>query len=89
MNTTTQSATKVVSETKTDSERIWAVIEKIRPYVQTHGGDVRLVGIENSVATVAVDGACVNCPLASLTYNKILRTLIMEELPTITNVLVQ
>ena len=80
---------KIVVNTLTDSERIWAVIEKVRPYVQSHGGDVRLIKIENSVATVGVDGACVSCPLASLTYNKILRTLIMEELPSITDVVVQ
>lgn len=72
-----------MSDTET---KIIAIIDKIRPYIQTHGGDVRLIGIEDSVATFHIDGACTHCPLAELTYNKIIRTLILEDVPEIQTV---
>lgn len=65
--------------------KINAVLDKVRPYIQSHGGDVRLVGIEGTEATLAVEGTCVGCPLANLTYNKVIKSLLGEEVPEITN----
>jgi len=69
----------------TVEHKINVVLDKVRPYIQSHGGDVRLVGIEGTTATLLVEGTCVGCPLANLTYNKVLRTLLGEEVPEITN----
>jgi Fe-S cluster biogenesis protein NfuA len=73
----------------TDTEtKIVAILDKVRPYIQTHGGDVRLTAIEGATVTLTIDGACTHCPLAELTYNKIIRTLILEDVPEITAVVV-
>jgi Fe-S cluster biogenesis protein NfuA len=74
-----------MSETET---KIITILEKVRPYIQTHGGDVRLTKIEDNVVTLTIDGACTHCPLAELTYNKVIRTLILEDVPEITAVVV-
>ena len=69
-----------------NEEKILKILEKVRPYIQTHGGDVRLTKVEGATATLTIDGACTHCPLAELTYNKVIRKLILEDVPEITSV---
>jgi len=59
------------------------IIQKSRPYIQAHGGDVRLIEIKAETAFLKIDGVCVNCPLANLTYNKVLGALLIEGVPEI------
>lgn len=72
-------------DTKHIESKINTVLDKVRPYIQSHGGDVRLISIDGTNATLAVEGTCVGCPLANLTYNKVIKTLLGEEVPEITN----
>lgn len=77
--------TSQTTDTEHIEAKINAVLDKVRPYIQSHGGDVRLISIDGANATLAVEGACVGCPLASLTYNKVIKTLLEEEVPEIKN----
>ena len=70
----------------TTEEKIAALLDKVRPYIQMHGGDVQLARIEEDAAVLKVHGACVNCSLASVTYNKTIGPLIMKEVPEIREV---
>jgi Fe-S cluster biogenesis protein NfuA len=72
-------------ELPSTEQKINTVLDKVRPYIQSHGGNVRLVEIDGANATLAIEGACVGCALANLTYNKIIKTLLIEEVPEITN----
>ncbi len=67
-------------------ERVHAVIGRVRPYIQSHGGDVWVSGIVGAILTLKIEGSCAQCPLASLTYNKIVKTLLNEEVPEITEI---
>lgn len=80
------STTKVGSAEETMETRVNAVISKVRPYIQSHGGDVWVSKIENNVLTLRIEGSCAQCPLASLTYNKVVKTLLNEEIPEITEI---
>lgn len=71
---------------ETLEERINALLEKVRPYIQMHGGDVQLVRVVDSTAVLKVYGACVNCTLASVTYNKTIGPLLIKEIPEVTDV---
>lgn len=62
-------------------------LEKIRPGIQTHGGDVRLIKIEQTTVTLKIDGACTYCSLSKMTYNKTVGPLLMREVQGITEVL--
>jgi Fe-S cluster biogenesis protein NfuA len=62
------------------------ILDRVRPYIQMHGGDVILLEAKNGVVKLKIYGACVGCPLADLTYNKTLGTLIKEEIPQIKKV---
>jgi len=64
-------------------ERVHAVIARVRPYIQSHGGDVWVSGIVGEILTLRIEGSCAQCPLASLTYNKVVKTLLNEEVPEI------
>ena len=61
-------------------ENIEIVLNRIRPYLQTDGGDVEVVSIEdNSIVKVRLLGACNSCPLNLMTLRAgIERTLMLE-----------
>lgn len=40
---------------------------EVGAYVRSHGGSARLVRIEGSIATIALDGACSDCPARGAT----------------------
>lgn len=67
-------------------ERVRTVLEKVRPYIQSHGGDVWVSGINDGIVTLKIEGTCTHCPLAELTYNRIIKTLLGEEVPEIRSV---
>lgn len=67
-------------------DHINMLLNKVRPYVQMHGGDVQLLRVEDGTAYLKVYGACVDCGLASVTYNKTIAPLLMKEVEGITNV---
>ena len=55
------------SNTKSNDElkKIDAILDKdIRPYLKSHGGDIRLIGLEGNVLSVNYQGACGGCPHA-------------------------
>ena len=56
-----------------------AILAKVRPYIQMHGGDVALEGIEDGVVKLSVSGACVGCALAELTYHRMLGEILRKE----------
>jgi Fe-S cluster biogenesis protein NfuA len=70
----------------TAQEQVNVLLDKVRPYVQMHGGDVQLLRIEEGIAYLKVYGACVDCGLASVTYNKTIAPLLVKEVEEITNV---
>lgn len=67
-------------------ERAMAVILRVRPYLQSHGGDVSVTELTDSSMVLKVEGACAQCSLRNLTYNKVIKTLLAEEVPEITQV---
>lgn len=60
-------------------DQVTQLLDKVRPYVQMHGGDVQLLRITDGTAYLKVYGACVDCGLASITYNKTIAPLLIKE----------
>ena len=69
-------------------EQVAAVIELIRPMIQSDGGDIELVGVADSRATVRMTGNCVGCPSASMTLYMGLEQALKDEVPGFTELLV-
>jgi Fe-S cluster biogenesis protein NfuA len=78
-----------MEETPDKETQIRTVLEKVRPFIQSHGGDVRLVAVRGETAVLTIEGACVGCSLAELTYNKVIRKLLIEDVPGITEVVLE
>lgn len=46
--------------------RVAQGLEKVRPLLNSHGGDVGLVGIEDGIVRLRLDGSCDGCSSSSL-----------------------
>ena len=56
------------AETPSVFQRVTQVINRIRPAVQSDGGDVELVEVTaDGVARIRLHGSCVGCPSSSMT----------------------
>ena len=62
-------------------ERVQAVIGRIRPLIQSDGGDIELVDVVDNRATVRLTGKCVGCPSAQMTLFMGVEAAIKEEVP--------
>ena len=67
-------------------DKINTLLDKVRPYIEMHGGNVQLLRVEGKTAVVKVYGACKNCSLANVTYNKTVGPLLIKEVEEIDNV---
>jgi Fe-S cluster biogenesis protein NfuA/nitrite reductase/ring-hydroxylating ferredoxin subunit len=47
--------------------RVTGALDEVRPYLQSHGGNVELVGIEGGVARLRLEGSCNGCPSSTMT----------------------
>ncbi|HZR15942.1 MAG TPA: NifU family protein [Verrucomicrobiae bacterium] len=61
--------------------RLNQAMEKVRPYMESHGGNVQLISLENDVARFRLQGACQTCPSSSITLELALRQAIEQACP--------
>jgi len=70
--------------------RVTQALEKTRPYLKSHGGNVTLVGVDDSGAvTLRLEGNCHGCPSSSATLKLAVEEAIYEAAPDVTAILVQ
>ncbi len=70
--------------------RVVQALEKTRPYLKSHGGNVTLVGMEESGAvTLRLEGNCHGCPSSSATLKLAVEEAIYEAAPDVTAINVQ
>ena len=78
------------SETNTDQtfeEKVKDTIENIRGALQSHGGDVELVGIDDdNTVKVRLQGACQGCPGAAMTMKSGIERILKERVPDVKEV---
>jgi Fe-S cluster biogenesis protein NfuA len=68
-------------------EKVKSVIESVRPSLQSHGGDVELVGTEaDNTVKVRLKGACSGCPGATMTLKLGIERLLKEQVPEVKGV---
>jgi Fe-S cluster biogenesis protein NfuA len=68
-------------------QRVEQVIERIRPAVQSDGGDLELVNVtDEGVVQVRLHGACIGCPSSSMTLHMGIERNVREKIPEVTGV---
>ncbi len=61
-------------------------IAQVRPGINSHGGDVELVGIDGTVAHVRLTGACQGCSMAAVTLRDSVEEALLRGVPGLTGV---
>jgi Fe-S cluster biogenesis protein NfuA len=69
-------------------ERVEAVLERVRPFLQADGGDIELLNIEGNSANVRLTGMCAGCPSAHMTLHVGIEAALREEIPEFETLLV-
>jgi Fe-S cluster biogenesis protein NfuA len=68
-------------------ERVAAAIETIRPFIQSDGGDIELVDVDDQgVVKVRLQGACVGCPASQMTLKLGVERNLKEKVPEVKEV---
>ena len=69
-------------------EKVEKVLDKIRPYIQSDGGDIDLVDINEAegIVRVKLHGACNTCPSATMTLKGGVERMLRQEVPEIKEV---
>lgn len=62
-------------------------LQEVRPYLESDGGDVSFVSLENNVVKVKFHGACVGCKVSDFTLKSGIETTIKKYVPSVERVL--
>ena len=71
---------------KETEKRVVDIIDKIRPYINRDGGDIRFVKLEEGIVYVQMLGACVGCSMVDSTLTDGVEAILLEEVPGIIGV---
>ena len=66
--------------------RVTQALDKVRPYLASHGGNVELVGIEDGVARVKLSGSCHGCAASELTLRAMVDDAVFAAAPELLRV---
>ena len=61
--------------------RLNLALEKVRPYMDSHGGSVEIISLEDGVAKLRLNGNCKGCPSSSATLELGIKQAIEENCP--------
>ncbi len=73
---------------KNVKERVLKALERVRPYLQSDGGDIDLIDVSDDMTVkVKLTGACHGCPYSLQTLKAGVEQAIMREVPEIKRVI--
>ena len=77
-----------MSETISIRDRVAKALDKVRPYLQSDGGDIDLIDVtEEGTVKVKLKGACHGCPYSLQTLKAGVEQAIIKEVPEIKSVI--
>ena len=74
----------VAEEIKNKVEK---ALEEIRPFLQSDGGDIKLLSIEGNIVKVQLEGACSGCSVNQMTLKNGVEATIKKYAPEIEEVI--
>ncbi len=69
--------------------RIGVALEKVRPYLHSHGGNVELIDIADGVVRLRLQGSCHGCPSSAMTLRQTIEAAIYEKAPDVVGIEVE
>ena len=61
--------------------RVQEALDSVRPYMESHGGNVELLGIEDGIAKLRLEGSCNGCPASASTMELAIEQALQEAAP--------
>jgi Fe-S cluster biogenesis protein NfuA len=76
-----------MAETSSIKDRVLKALDRVRPYLQSDGGDIEFVDVSDDMTVkVKLTGACHGCPYSMQTLKAGVEQAIMKEVPEIRKV---
>jgi len=69
--------------------RIARALDRVRPYLGSHGGDVKLLGVNEGVVHLRLEGSCHSCPSSTVTMKLAIERAIEEAAPEVVRIEVE
>jgi len=66
--------------------RIIEIIDKIRPFLISDGGNIEFIKFEDGIAYVKMMGHCSDCPMLDVTLKESIEVAITSEIPEVIEV---
>ncbi len=70
-------------------DRVLGALDGVRPYLESHGGNVELVDVEEPVVRLRMQGSCSGCPSSSVTLKLAIEDAIHKAAPEIEDVIAE
>ncbi|MFZ1154524.1 MAG: NifU family protein [Solirubrobacteraceae bacterium] len=67
-------------------ERVRGALEGVLPYLESHGGNVQLLGVEDGIVHLRLQGSCSGCPSSSMTLKLAIEDAIFKAAPDVEEV---
>ena len=74
---------KITQENTNNEQIIKEIIEDIRPYLNSDGGDIEFIKYEDNYVFVKLYGACSHCGYQDSTLNDNILEIIKEKIPEV------
>ncbi len=71
---------------KEQEQKIIEIIDKLRPFLISEGGNIEFVKYEDNIVYVKIMGACVNCQMLDVTLKDGIEAAIINEVPEVLEV---
>jgi Fe-S cluster biogenesis protein NfuA/nitrite reductase/ring-hydroxylating ferredoxin subunit len=62
-------------------ERVAQALDTVRPYMESHGGNVELLGVEDGIARLRLEGSCKSCRASSSTLELAVQQALQQHAP--------
>ncbi len=63
--------------------RVLGALEEVRPYMDSHGGGVELLGVEDGIVRLRMQGSCDGCPSSAMTLKLAIEDAIHKVAPDV------
>jgi Fe-S cluster biogenesis protein NfuA/nitrite reductase/ring-hydroxylating ferredoxin subunit len=70
-------------------QRVQDALESVRPYMESHGGNVELLSLQNGVATINLKGSCSDCSASAVTLELAIKQALEEHAPDLLDLVVE
>jgi Fe-S cluster biogenesis protein NfuA/nitrite reductase/ring-hydroxylating ferredoxin subunit len=62
-------------------QRVQQALDSVRPYMESHGGNVELLSLESGIARIHLQGSCSDCSASSVTLELAIKQALEEAAP--------